>query len=98
MTKAIPYLKGRLTKELGLRYAPDIKFLKDNSLDLIKGYEEQQKKYIEEANQEETDRQQRDNGMPSGVLEEMSRPLIGMLKYLKIFKTLSPGEKQAFLS
>lgn len=40
LTKAVPFLKGKLTQALGLRYAPELKFLKDNSLELLKGYED----------------------------------------------------------
>jgi hypothetical protein len=29
---------------------------------------------------------------------DMAKPILGLLEYLKIFKKLSPGEKQAYLS
>jgi hypothetical protein len=32
------------------------------------------------------------------MMEEMAKPLQGLLQYLKIFKRLSPGERQAFLA
>jgi hypothetical protein len=36
--------------------------------------------------------------MPTGIMGDLSKPIQGLLDYLKIFKKLSPGEKQAYLS
>jgi ribosome-binding factor A len=35
LTKAVPFLRGKLTQNLGLRYAPEIRFYRDNSLDIF---------------------------------------------------------------
>jgi len=40
LTKAAGYFAGQLVRELGLRYAPEIRFFKDNTLDLFKTYED----------------------------------------------------------
>ena len=41
MTKAVPFFKGQLVKKLGLRYAPDIRFFRDNTIELVENYERQ---------------------------------------------------------
>ena len=40
LTKAAGYFAGQLVRELGLRYAPEIRFFRDNTLELYKTYEE----------------------------------------------------------
>jgi ribosome-binding factor A len=40
LTKAVPFFRGKLTQNLGLRYAPEIRFYKDNSLDQFDSYRE----------------------------------------------------------
>lgn len=36
LTKSVPYLRGQLVNRLGLRYAPEIRFYRDNTTELYK--------------------------------------------------------------
>ena len=35
LTKAVPYFRGKLCQILGLRYAPEVRFYKDNTIEII---------------------------------------------------------------
>lgn len=35
LTKAVPFFRGKLCQNLGLRYAPEIRFYRDNSLEIF---------------------------------------------------------------
>jgi hypothetical protein len=83
---------------LGLRYAPDLRFFKDNSLDILKQYEEERDNYMEEAKEEKKDKELSEAGLLSGSLAEMSKPILTLLEYIKVFKRLSPGERIAFMA
>jgi ribosome-binding factor A len=48
LTKASGYLSGQLAKALGLRYAPELRFFKDNTLEVLKGFRDQKEKIEEE--------------------------------------------------
>ena len=48
MTKASKYLAGRMCQELGLRYAPEIRFYKDNTLEQYEEQDEQAQRYLQE--------------------------------------------------
>ena len=47
--KASSYLRGKLTKILGLRYAPELRFFKDNSLEILSSFQEQARQYLQES-------------------------------------------------
>ncbi len=83
---------------MGLRYAPDLRFFKDNSLDILKQYEEERDNYMEEAKEEKKDKELSEAGLLSGSLAEMSKPILTLLEYIKVFKRLSPGERIAFMA
>lgn len=53
LTKASGFYAGKLTKALNLRYAPSIRFFKDNTIDILKTYEEQRDKYMQQTQKEE---------------------------------------------
>ena len=40
LTRAAGYFSGQLVKKLGLRYAPEIRFYNDNTLELFKTFED----------------------------------------------------------
>ena len=88
LTKASGYLSGRLVKALGLRFAPELRFLQDNTIQVLKGFQEQRDKIEEEAREEK----QEETG------EDKIKPIVGLLKYIEVFKKLSEGEKIAFLT
>ena len=48
LTKAVPFFRGKLTQNLGLRYAPEIRFFRDNSLDIFEQFREQAQNYLKE--------------------------------------------------
>ena len=52
MTKAVPFFRGKLTQNLGLRYAPEIRFFRDNSLDIFNQFREQAREYLKETNKD----------------------------------------------
>jgi len=41
LTKAVPFFRGKLTQNLGLRYAPEIRFYRDNALDIYEQFRTQ---------------------------------------------------------
>ena len=41
LTKAVPFFRGKLTQSLGLRYAPEIRFYRDNALDIYEQFRDQ---------------------------------------------------------
>lgn len=41
LTRAVPFFRSKLTQNLGLRYAPEIRFFRDNTLDLYSQFREQ---------------------------------------------------------
>lgn len=88
LTKASGYLSGQLVKALGLRYAPELRFFKDNTLEVLKGFKEQKDRIDEEAKEEHREETGEDN----------IKPIVGLLKYIEVFKKLSEGEKIAFLT
>ena len=51
LTKAVPFFRGKLTQNLGLRYAPEIRFFRDNSLDIFEQFREQAQNYLKETQQ-----------------------------------------------
>lgn len=53
LTKAVPFLRGKLTQNLGLRYAPEIRFYRDNSLEIFDQFREQARQYLRETNKEQ---------------------------------------------
>lgn len=83
---------------MGLRYAPELRFFKDNSLDILKQYEEERDNYMEEAKEEKKDKELSEAGLLSGTLAEMSKPILSLLQYIKVFKRLSPGERTAYMA
>lgn len=48
LTKAAAFFRGKLTQNLGLRYAPDIRFYRDNALDIYEQFREQAQQYLDE--------------------------------------------------
>ncbi len=52
LTKAVPFLRGKLTQNLGLRYAPEIRFYRDNSLDIFDQFREQAQQYLKETSKD----------------------------------------------
>lgn len=56
LTKSSSYFSGQLVQKIGLRYAPEIRFYNDNTLELYKTFEDQRDKYMEEAKQEEEEK------------------------------------------
>jgi len=62
------------------------------------GYEEERERYISEMKEEEESAKMQDElGMPVEV-SEITKPLYAILRYIQIFKKLSPGEKTAFMA
>ena len=53
LTKAVPFLRGKLTQNLGLRYAPEIRFYRDNSLEIFDQFREQARQYLYETNKDQ---------------------------------------------
>ena len=48
LTKAVPYFRGQMCQRLGLRYAPEIRFYRDNTLEQIREQQEQAREYLRE--------------------------------------------------
>lgn len=40
VNKSVPYIKGKLTRDIGLKYAPDIRFIKDNFVEEYTAFED----------------------------------------------------------
>ena len=53
---------------------------------------------MEEAKEEKKDKELSEAGLLSGTLAEMSKPILSLLQYIKVFKRLSPGERTAFMA
>lgn len=85
-------------RELGLRYAPDLRFFKDNTLAHLDAHDQQKEKYLEEARKEKETIEKQKRGELTGYLAKTAKPLYDMLEYLKVYKTLSEGERIAFIS
>ena len=98
LTKAAGFFSGRLVRELGLRYAPDLRFHKDNTLTHLEAHDEQRDKYLAEAKQDRETNEKVASGELTGFLAQTAKPLYEMLRYLKTYKRLSEGEKIAFLT
>lgn len=67
LTKAVPFFRGKLTQNLGLRYAPEIRFFRDNSLDIFEQFREQAQNYLKETQQQNTENQLQ--GAPKEMIE-----------------------------
>jgi len=52
LTKAVPYLRGQLCKRLGLRMAPELRFYRDNTEELLEVQEERAAKYMDSVREE----------------------------------------------
>ena len=60
LTKAVPHFRGKMCSILGLRYAPEIRFYRDNSLELIREHKQQARKYIKEMEEEKQKKEMND--------------------------------------
>jgi ribosome-binding factor A len=60
LTKAVPFFRGKMCQSLGLRYAPEIRFYKDNSLSIIRQHKKEAAKYIEDQAEEEAREEEND--------------------------------------
>ena len=77
----MPFLRGKLCQTLGLRYAPEIRFFRDNSLDIFDQFKEQSKTFLNETKQE---KEQTSAGVPPEVLELKRR--ISTLKKMDTYE------------
>ena len=71
----------------GLRYAPEIRFFKDNTLEILKTYEDERQKYASQVE----DQDRRTTDIMAGPLAHYARPLRDLLEYIKVFKKFSEG-------
>ncbi|CDW81632.1 rbfa domain containing protein [Stylonychia lemnae] len=55
LTKASPFIRGRLCQILGLRYSPELRFFKDNSLEQYEQIKQQAYQYLKEVNEQPSD-------------------------------------------
>lgn len=56
LTKAAPWIAGELTRRIGLRYAPELRFYLDTTFKQMQEYENMANDYIKEARDEEVKR------------------------------------------
>lgn len=70
LTKAVPFLRGKLTQDLGLRYAPEIRFFRDNTLDIYDQFRDTAKTYLEETKRTT---EESTLGVPKEAVELLSR-------------------------
>lgn len=87
LTKAAPFFSARLTEKIGLRYAPEIRFYKDNSLQIYDQYKQEVFKYVNEMQQE--NEKDKEVGIPSEI--------VMMKQKLQSFKKLDPIQKNMLL-
>ena len=52
LTKAVPYFRGQMCQKVGLRYAPEIRFYKDNTYEQQTDQREQAKDYLKQIEEE----------------------------------------------
>ena len=97
MVKAAKFFSGQLTRELGLRYAPDLRFYKDNLIDQIREAETTAHKQIEEYQEQEIERQQIEKGELVGVFAELAKPMVDLKQTVAAFKRLSKPNQYQFL-
>ena len=76
LTKAVPFMRGRLCQELGLRYAPEIRFYRDNTVNQVEESHAQARKHLE--------------GLEKDKMETPLAKMMQTLKYLMEIRTLSP--------
>jgi ribosome-binding factor A len=48
LSRAAPWLAGQLTRRIGLRYAPELRFYLDTTMKQVEEYERMAAEYIEE--------------------------------------------------
>jgi hypothetical protein len=73
LTKAVPFLRGRLTQDLGLRYAPEIRFYKDNTVEIFDQFRDQAKQYLKETQKDSMESVGGGLGAPSEAIELLRR-------------------------
>eukprot|EP00347_Sterkiella_histriomuscorum_P003403 403364431 len=78
LTKASKYLRGEICQRLGLRYAPELRFFKDNSIQIYKNIEQQAIDYLNDLNKQKE--QQKMPGVNRQLLEQRES-IIKMMKY-----------------
>jgi len=71
LTKAAGYFSGLLVRSLGLRYAPEIRFQRDNSIQIYRNYERQVNQLLEEQKREKANAED-----PLGMMAQMKKPLL----------------------
>lgn len=76
LTKAVPYMRSRLCQELGLRFAPEIRFYRDNTVNQVEEQHAQARKHLEEFQKEK--------------METPLAKMIQTLKFLMEMRTLTP--------
>lgn len=60
LTKAVPHFRSKMCQLLGLRYAPEIRFFKDNSMQIFNQLKDQANQYLEEADKSKANMQKVD--------------------------------------
>lgn len=79
-------MRGKLCQNLGLRYAPEIRFYRDNTLDLYDSFRIQAKDYLRETNEE----QKQSSGVPQEMLD--------LLQNLKLYRKMDVFERQMVIA
>ena len=79
-------MRGKLCQNLGLRSAPEIRFYRDNTLDLYDSFRIQAKDYLRETNEE----QKQSSGVPQEMLD--------LLQNLKLYRKMDVFERQMVIA
>lgn len=92
LTKAVPFFRGKLTQNLGLRYAPEIRFYRDNTLDIYEQFRNQANQYLEETQKQDAEDSLK--GAPKEMIELMQR--LQTLKKMDIYeRKMAIGRSQS---
>ena len=89
LTKGCKFFAGRLTRDLGLRYAPDLRFFKDDSLKQFKQVQDAARGYLKEYYEQERETKQQEAGELTGMFKEMAKPFMELRDKVAIFSRMN---------
>lgn len=89
LTKASKFFSGRLVRNIGLRYAPDLRFHIDDSIKQMADVAATAESHLKEYHEQESKRKEEEKGKLTGIYAEMAKPFLELSAKLKIFETMT---------
>ena len=91
LTKAVPFFRGKLTQNIGLRYAPEIRFYRDNSIDIFTQFREQAREYLKETSKDAS---------AAGQMDLLGAPKESqdLLQRIRTYKKMDPYERRMLIN